>query len=344
MPPERCRIMLAIAPALAAAILVSAGQGHAADGPQWATGASLQKSLSQKVDILWSGNPLRQAIGSLSRAQRVAFLVDRRVDPGQKLDLRFDGVPMETVLMKIANSCGAGVSRLGSVVYLGPAYAAEQLPVLANECEKNVRRLPAATQRKFLQTKPLVWDDLSSPRDLMAGLGQQGGIKIAGLEQVPHDLWAAADLPPLSLVDRLTLVAVQFDLTFTVAADGTQIELVPVPANLRGAAANRSPPVAPQVLPKRPAAKPPGTEKTLIKRFEVQQKPLGLVLRELASKLDLELKIDEPAIQAAGVSLDQRVSATVENATVDEALRKLLESTGLTFRRRQKTVQIVPVN
>ena len=39
---------------------------------------------------------------------------------------------------------------------------------------------------------------------------------------------------------------------------------------------------------------------------------------------------------------DQRVSLTVENATVDEVFRKLLERTGLTFRRFQNVVEIRP--
>ena len=345
MRPKCSITTLALTAVIAAQALVSAGGADAADGPHWATGAALQKALSQEIGVLWSGNPLRQAIGRLSRAQRVAILVDRRVDPGQTLDLKLDSVPLETLLGKIAEHCGLGVSRLGPVFYLGPVQAANRLHSLAGEVGKNVRRLPSATQRKFLQTKPLVWDDLTSPRDLLVDLGQENGVKLSGLEQVPHDLWAAADLPPLSLVDRLTLVAIQFDLTFTIAADGTQIDLTPIPASLSTPTNDRPQPAAPRMPPKRAAAaKPSAPNETLIKRLEVKQKPLGPVLRDLARQLDLEMKIDEPAIRAAGISLDQLVSATIENATIDELLRNLLKSTGLTFHRRQKTVEIVPVN
>ena len=73
---------------------------------------------------------------------------------------------------------------------------------------------------------------------------------------MPHDLWAAADLPPISLVDRLTLIAIQFDLTFKVAEHGKRLELVPVPENESGAfrragTAQRCPVPAPS------AARPP---------------------------------------------------------------------------------------
>ena len=156
-----------------------------------------QQRLAQPVDILWKGNPLRAALRGLSEAQQVAILLDRRVDPGQKLDLTIQGKPLEAALQTIADRCGLGVSRLGAVVYLGPPSAAQRLRPAAAAFAQAVRRLPTATQRKFFQSKALAWEDLSTPRDLLAQLGQQSGVEIDGLERVPHDLWAAADLPPL---------------------------------------------------------------------------------------------------------------------------------------------------
>jgi hypothetical protein len=341
--PSAGRTGLAIAAAIAACALVGAGAAGSAERTHWATGPALQQALTQQIDIVWSGNPVRQALGNLSRAQRVAILIDRRVDPGQKLDLKLDGVPMGTALQTIADRCGLGTARLGPVVYVGPPAAAERLPTLAAAFEKDVRRLPPALRQKFLQPKPLAWENLASPRDLLAELGRQNGVDIGGLAHVPHDLWAEADLPPISLVDRLTLIAVQFDLGFAVAANGSGVELVPVADKLRKTTAEHPRAVVPQNAQKRPAAKPPATaEEPPIKRLVVQEKPLEPVLRELGRQLDLEIKIDEEAIQAAGISLDQRVSVHVEQATVDEVLHELLKSTGLRFHRHQKVVEIMP--
>ena len=118
---------------------------------------------------------------------------------------------------------------------------------------------------------------------------------------------------------------------------------MPLPENLPIPAADHQRRVSPQTAPRRPSAEPPASvERTRIKGLAVQQQPLGPVLRQLAKQLDLELTMDEAAIKAAGISLDQRISANVENATVDEAFRQLLDSTGLTFHRRQKAVHIVP--
>ena len=116
-----------IAAAIMSHALVWGGVANAADRVAWTTGREFQQRLAQPVDILWTGNPLRAAIRGLSEAQQVAILLDRRVDPGQKLDLTIKGKPLEAALQTIADHCGLGVSRLGAVVYLGPPSAAQRL-------------------------------------------------------------------------------------------------------------------------------------------------------------------------------------------------------------------------
>jgi hypothetical protein len=314
-------------------------------GPiRWVTGSQLSQTLAQPLDVFWSNNPLRPAVASLSRAQRVAILIDRRVDPGQKLSLNLQNVPLQTVLQSIAERCGLGISRLGAVVYLGPPSAAQRLRPIAAALERAVRQLPAASQRKFFQSKPLVWEDLATPRDLLQQLGRQNGIQMVGLERLPHDLWAAADLPPLSLVERLTLIAAQFDETFKIAAGGARLDLAPVPESLASLPADRQAISTGPTSTKRAAEPATNLERIRIQRLSVRAEPLGPVLRQLAQRLGLELKLDEQAIQRAGISLDQRVSVLVENVTIDELLRQLLKSTGLSFRRRQNVLEILPAS
>ena len=331
---------LPVAAATIALTLVYGSTAAVIGQTPWATGSQLSQTLAEPLDVFWSNNPLRNAVGSLSRAQRVAILIDRRVDPGQRLTLNVQNVPLQTVLQMVAERCGLGVSRLGAVVYLGPPSAAQRLRPVAAAFDRAVRRLPAASQRKFFQSQPLAWEELATPRDLLQQLGQQNGIQIAGLERLPHDLWAAADLPPLSLAERLTLIAAQFDLTFQIAVGGTRLNLAPVPDGLPALPADR-----PAISAGHAATKPAASvEQTRIQRLSVRAEPLGPVLRQLAQRLGLKLKLDERAIERAGISLDQRVSVLVENATVDELLHQLLKSTGLSFRRHQNVVEILPAD
>ncbi len=202
----------------------------AADAVHWATGAALEQRLAGNVSLQFANSPMRQAIRRISEAKQVAILLDRRVDPGQKLDITLKDVSLESALQAIARRSGLGMSRLGNVVYFGPAPVAKRLRAVAAALEKDVRRLPSAAQRKYLSPKRLAWDDLASPRDLLTELARQNGLKIDGLEKMPHDLWASADLPAISLIDRLTLIAIQFDLTFKPADGGRRLDLVAVTA------------------------------------------------------------------------------------------------------------------
>ena len=275
---------------------------HAARHTAWATGMALQQKLAQPVDIFWSNTPLRGALQGLAETQKVAILIDRRVDPGRKLDLTIKGEPMRAALQTIAERCGLGLSRLSAVVYLGPPPTAEQLRPVANALRQSVRQLPPAAKRKFFHFRAIAWSDLSTPRDLLTQLARRNGLEIVGLDRVPHDLWAAADLPPLSLVDRLTLIAIQFDLTFKVTAGGTKLELVPVPENLQLSAGDGQPfsAWAPSTTPTTREHRT-NLETLRIKRMFVQAEPLEPVLRQLAKRLGLELRIDEEAIRDADI-------------------------------------------
>ncbi|NQT16771.1 MAG: hypothetical protein HQ582_28700, partial [Planctomycetes bacterium] len=203
--------------------------GFATAAPQppvpWRTGTALEKQLAEPVDVFWSGTPLRQALHSLSQTQRVAVLIDRRTDPGQSLELKRNGLSLSRVFQEIAGSRGLGICWVGPVAYLGPARATSRARTLVALRRDQAGRLPPAAARKFLLPKRIGWDDFATPRDLLARLAAQSGIEIAGQEFVPHDLWAGADLPPLSFIEQLTLIAGQFDLTFQIAADGAAVAL-----------------------------------------------------------------------------------------------------------------------
>ena len=272
------------------------------------------------------------------------------------------------------------LALIGPVVYLGPPDATARLRTLAELRRQDARRLSADAARKLLQSKPLEWDDFATPRELLAKLAAAGRLEIRGLDRVPHDLWAAADLPDLPLVDRLTLVAGQFDLTFEIASDGSRVTLVPVPeevAIVRDYPAGQQPgrlvdqwqALVPDAqfkvvgdkiyvkgrledLEQIESARRPGATATRRPRTggetrfsgRVLNKPLGEVLRYVESRFDLELKIDREALGRSGVSLDQLVSFSVKDATVDELLTAVLEPVGCAFRRRAKTIEIGPAD
>jgi hypothetical protein len=322
--------------ALACAAAPAAWTPAAAAPPKqvvWLTGRQFDEKLGSPVDLLLSGSALRPAISALSRDARVAMILDRRVDPEQQLEIKLTAAALLTVCREIAAARGIGTCCLGPVVYFGPAEAAAKLSGLARLRRDDARRLEQAAARRLLRERPLAWKDFATPREVLTKLSQEGGVEIAALERLPHDLWAAANLPALPWVDRVTLVVIQFDLTFKISPGGRQISLVAAPAEVSQPTAKHS------AAPRKPP--PVAHGKVVISRLVVQEKPVGAVLEELATRLKFDLRMDRRALEAAGIALDQRVSVKLESPTLDDVLRELLRATPLTYHRRGKTVEIV---
>lgn len=375
----------ALAMALSAALLCLPPGPVAAATKTWLTGTALQRRLATPIDLLWSGVALRDALKSLADTQDVAILLDRRVDPGQLLRVSIRQSPLSAVLQEIAYRQEIAVCMVGPVAYFGPAETVHRLRTVVALRAEEAAKLPTELSRRLSRSEPMAWDDLAEPRQLLEDLARQGRLKLHGLEQVPHDLWAAASLPPLPLLERIALVAAQFDLTCTIDAAGVAT-LQPIPAEVaivRSYDGGRQPEhvarqfasLAPHAqikiagekvwvkglledheqiaAPRQPANHPPtpthppntapGDEFARSRyTLKVVEKPLGPVLEQLAAQMQLELRIDRGQLQQAGASLDQRVTFSVKEATVDELFAAALKSTGLTAHRRGKVLEIGP--
>ena len=198
--------------ALCAGMIIS--RSHAADSEPWATGAAIGQQLAVPVSVSWTNLPLARALKSLAKAQHVAIVLDRRVDPERPITLAIDQEPLGEALEKIAGHLTLGYCQFGPVAYFGPPTIAKRLRTLAALRLDELRQLPTPVTRKLLMMRSSHWEDLTEPKQLLEDLAAEAGVEILGIDKIPHDLWPAADLPPLSWIDRLTLIAAQFDLSF----------------------------------------------------------------------------------------------------------------------------------
>jgi hypothetical protein len=341
------------------------------------TGRELAQALELPVGLDWSGVELRPALENLSRSNRLAMVLDRRVDPGQELDLSLSDIPLADALRRIAEDRQIGVSQFGPVAYFGPEGAARALRTVAALRKEAVDGLSSERRKLLLKRRAWGWADLDEPRALIAALAKEGRCQVAGLEQVPHDLWAAASLPPLTLVERLSLVLIQFDLTFQLEDGGKVLKLEPIgegvaiersfpggaePEALAGAWRKLLPDCRIERAGNRivvrgrvedlerieSGATGAGTRTTVTGQGDknytltVKNLPLGGLLDQLARKMKLEIQLDEAAIERAGIGLEQKVSFAVKEVTFDELFKALLGPAGLAHRRMGDKVEIFP--
>ncbi|HEY2761845.1 MAG TPA: STN domain-containing protein [Pirellulales bacterium] len=349
-----------------------------ADTP-WVTGEALGRALTRKIDLAWSNIPLRGALVELAKSQKIAVILDRRVDPGEKIELSLDAVPLAEAIQRIASREQIGSTLLGSIAYFGPVATAERLKTIAALRKNDVEALPSATRATWRRSAPMKWDDLARPRELLAALAQENGLKIEGLDQIPHDLWAAVDLPPLPLADRLTLVLCQFDLTFEIEADGLSLRLAPMPqwpviertyavpsesvetaatqlkqskllrkAEIRAvdgkllvSGREEDQQAVAELLAGHKARQTTVTEGQKVYSLRVEL-PLDQLLPSLARKMGLELHVDDKAISAAGLSIGKTVKVDVKEVSGDELLSTVLQPAGLTFAREGNVLTVKP--
>ena len=201
---------------------------------EWRQGEEFHRQLRTRVGVTWkNGTLLRPCLEKLSKSQRLAAFIDRHVDPGQPLELELAQVTVEEAFGRIAADRGLGFCYYGPIVYFGPSPVAERLRTVATIAREKVFKAPKDQAALWRKSRPLAWADFATPRDLLSTLAQEAGLTLANPEAIPHDLWAAADLPPMSLADRVSLVASQFDWTFVVDSRRKILSFEPIPDDPR---------------------------------------------------------------------------------------------------------------
>ncbi len=152
--------------------------------------------------------------------------MDRRCDPSQELTLTVRDRPLREVITAVAQACEAEAVVVPPIIFVGPPEATRRLESLMV-----VRRQEALKLGKIglagLRPQTVSWPRLITPRQLITLWLQEANWRLANPEEILHDLWPEGSLPSMTLVDRLTLVLVQFDRTFELNGSG-EIRIVPI--------------------------------------------------------------------------------------------------------------------
>ena len=350
-------------------VLLLGSPVQAQDSGDWKTGAAFRKQLEATVGINWGDNPLRDALGRLSRAQGTAIFLDRRIDPDQRVEFTSRDEPFEVALVRLCGQLGLGKSVLGSVIYLGPKESADKLATVAALRRNEASALPAAAKARWLKQQPMAWEQLTTPADLLERLQKEGGFTVNG--QLPHDLWPAYDLPPLPLCDRLSLVLAGFGLTYQLEQNGAVVNLAPMPEQIEYEKSyTRSDPAKlaaelKRLLPglkigrrgNEVVVRGPYEEHEKIERMlrgekvktvtpvagekrytlKVENQPAGAVVRTVANEIGKELKYDSAVLG----KLKTKVTFSVQDVPLDELLQRTLEPLGLKAELGDQSLTIV---
>jgi hypothetical protein len=364
------------AQALLACCTAVALAGHAR-AAEPADGVRTKTTLAEPTSVAWDNTPLVYALSSLADARRLTIVRDRRIDPQRPLTLTVHERPLSSVLDEIAKSIQHGYSQFGPVAYLGPVETAKKLRTLAALRLDDAGRLPAATRRRLLAAKSWHWDRLAEPRKLAQELAAEAGVTLSNPDRIPHDLWPGGDLPPLSWIDRLSLLLAQFDLTFRIGDGGRRVEIVEIPASVTLARSYAGGANAPALAQRWREALPDAeiaaagnqirvtaaledherlearlraapTRRTRVAagkqtyQLSVENAALDKVVAQLEKQLELEFEWDWPAIDQAGIAVDQQITVKVSGASLEQLLDAVFADTGLGFARQGRQIRVGP--
>ncbi len=301
-------------------------------------GARSNKTALQTAAIHWQQVPLRDALARLQALFDESIFVDRRVDPSMRVSLDIESGSAEEVVRAIAAGHDLGVARLGSLVYLGPRGAADQLRAISAARTQETARLPPDLRMSLAQKLSISWPRLGEPRGAIGAILEHRGWRLVNADAIPHDLWSAGELPKLTLAEQLTVLLIGFDLTYELRPNDRSIEIVPLKGTFKSAGAG--------TVSKRSATPPSHTGNKqgvrLVYTLNVQEQPVGAILQALAKKRNWAIQIDDESIRKAGLSLDKRVSFSVEGVDREHLLDAILSPAGLDYRLDGDQVRIIP--
>ncbi len=355
-------------------------------GPtNWLTGANFRQELERPFSGSWSSIEFRQLLKEVMADRHISIILDRRLDPSVEVPIDVSNVSLRTGLTVIARQVNGDATVPDNIVFLGPKPATKRLRTLIElrELDLQSKEFSVSKPRRseLMQRQSFESEDLASPREILEAFARQGLLKISNEQIIPHDLWAGMTLPDVTIVEALSVILIQFDLTFRWIDKGTAIELIPIPdlvvlerkhhSKQKPAEAivqirERFPQIEAEVWKTEISVKGLLEEHEALAAFllgdgakspikidppQPLQKQLFTLKAERVPLITLIKKLEESAINfeydpdelaEAGVNLDQRVQIDVKKASAKEFFKLLFDPVGLEFQIDHLTVKLKP--
>lgn len=332
---------------------------------RWRTGAALDDFSKSPISVSWQQAHLRSHLMHFARSQQLAIVLDRRVDPNQKLDVVVKNVSIEQFLLRIAQATGTKFCRFGDCYYLGPPENAQRLLGISAMLSRGRQR-----KQNFLsRSAAMWWPSLTTPQEVLQRLSLENDFEIKGIDSIEHDLMSALSIPPMRLDMRMVLLLSQFDCWFKQNKSTNAISIIAPPKNLKASLRMRDYDADKELLKRlratAPSCKIAKTKRTItitgptqelemarnvvIESFEPQMRSLnekrfqlnvenkrGLIIKAVAEQLAMELQIAEDCEDILG----DVITVEVKDATVEALMDAILRNTQCGYSQDGQTLRL----
>lgn len=236
---------------------------------KYLTGRSFRRALSQPFSASWSNVEIRTIIERIRTTQNISIILDRRIDPSLKVKLDIQNLTLEEGLNDLASKIQAQIGVVGSTVFIGPKTEVSNLKTLLVLKRAELLDLTKTNaslksrQKSLFQRRTFQYQDLDKPSEILKKITDAYQITVKNLNLIPHDLWAHGTLTSVNANEAISLVLIQFNLTYQWNHQESQIEILPIPnsVTLKRLYITRN--KSPEVLISQLKEKFPGLEVTL---------------------------------------------------------------------------------
>jgi len=342
-------------------------------------GAEFRVAWNNAVTARLDQKPLRETLGELCESRRIAWVIDRRLDPDQSVSCESITAPLSEFMPQLLEPIHADVVVVGSTVIIGPQESIRELRTLVEIQRGELHRSGTAAPRKMALGRVLEWHwvELTEPRQLVEQLAQRAKIELAGTALIPYDLWGPGDLVGMTAGEALAVVAWQYDLQLSWSESG-QATLIPVqfpvhvsrlfsiPEAKREAAQMQFPALTWKVeeksllvsgrveeletldqwlrggpKPKPRPKKGPGDWRHRTFSLRIANAPLRDVLLALQQQ-GVPIQWNEQDLVAAGVDMKAKIELELKNASADELLSAVCKPGKLKYKINEQGAIITP--
>ncbi|MCA9005871.1 MAG: hypothetical protein KDA70_11425 [Planctomycetaceae bacterium] len=203
--------------------------------PRYLSERSFRQALTQPFSASWSNVGIRSIVQRIRETQNISIILDRRIDPSRKLKIDLQNQTLEAGLTQIAELVQARCITVGSNIFIGPEKAVSDLNTLLQLKSDKLQEL--ADSQKELKSRVLQlsrnqtfhFQDLDTPAEILKHISEACQLTIDNQQLVPHDLWSNFSLVSVNANESLSLILIQFDLTYDWAGEANSIRLTAIP-------------------------------------------------------------------------------------------------------------------
>ena len=84
------------------------------------SGKKLDRKILQEFSVWWRDGELRDRLMAFSNSEKIAIMLDRRVDPSTLMNVGIEKRTVEQIFWRVSEAAEIGVCRIEDCYYFGP--------------------------------------------------------------------------------------------------------------------------------------------------------------------------------------------------------------------------------